>query len=94
MFGRMCLRSSGSHENSCFGIESLETRRLLTAVLSNGVLTVKGTEAADVITVGKNSAGQLAVYENNVLKGTFAWGSVNSICAVLSRCEASVTSCP
>jgi Ca2+-binding RTX toxin-like protein len=60
-------------------VESLEERRLMSFTLSSGVLTVNGTEADDIITVGKNSLGQLALYENNALTAAFDWASVGKI---------------
>jgi Ca2+-binding RTX toxin-like protein len=47
--------------------ESIESRTLLSATLNNGLLTVSGTEAADVVTVVDNGAGQIAVNVNGTI---------------------------
>jgi Ca2+-binding RTX toxin-like protein len=51
--------------------ESLESRRLLTATLENGVLTVTGTGNADFIAVRPVPGAQLAVYEGRPTTSTF-----------------------
>ncbi len=59
-------------------LESLETRRCLAAALSSGVLTITGTEAADVIEVDLRDNGQLKV-EIGTSEQRFSYSAVNSI---------------
>jgi Ca2+-binding RTX toxin-like protein len=63
--------------------ETLETRKLLSASLANGTLTIAGTAAADNIYVTIGAGSKVNVYENNVLKGSFASTSVKKIVANL-----------
>ena len=43
--------------------ETLESRRMFSVSLANGLLTVNGTGAADTISIHKNTTGQLVVVE-------------------------------
>src|SRR5215203_4124102 len=47
-------------------LEPIEPRRLFAAVLSGGVLTITGTERADLIEVDLRDKGELKVEVNNV----------------------------
>lgn len=59
-------------------VEGLEGRRLLSAALVNGVLTVNGTAGADRIEVERPSADRLRV-EVNGARRTFAYAAVQRI---------------
>lgn len=58
-------------------IETLETRRLMSASLSGGVLTVNGTDNIDNIDLSLSN-GKIVVKRNNVVEGQFTATAVNS----------------
>src|SRR4051812_15356214 len=62
-----------------FGLESLETRRMLavSASVSNGTLNITGTSGNDTITVNKKSNGKVAVNGNGNFSG-FTKISINA----------------
>jgi Ca2+-binding RTX toxin-like protein len=64
----------------CFGtpIEQLERRHLLSAVLENGVLTVTGTEGADVIEFDRTTLTNMKV-EVNDDESNFDFAAINRI---------------
>jgi Ca2+-binding RTX toxin-like protein len=64
-------------------LETLETRRLLSASLSNGVLTLTGTEAADNFYLNAAPGGKLGVYESGKPNVFFTLTSVKKIVAKL-----------
>src|SRR5438105_3607424 len=58
--------------------ESLETRTMMSASLSNGVLTITETNGADTVVVGKNPQGKFFVTENGI-PSLFLWNAVNKV---------------
>jgi len=59
-------------------MEAMEQRRMMSASVANGVLTVIGTEAADRVEIDQD-AGSVYVFENNILTKLVPASSVNSI---------------
>jgi Ca2+-binding RTX toxin-like protein len=62
----------------CVVVQFLESRRLLAASLSAGVLTVTGTNSADIIELDLRDNGQLKVEINDV-EQNFSYSAVNRI---------------
>jgi Ca2+-binding RTX toxin-like protein len=60
-------------------VELVESRCLLSASASGGVLTVTGTEFADNILVTANSSGQISVTINNQLQAGSPFSGITSI---------------
>jgi Ca2+-binding RTX toxin-like protein len=59
-------------------LENLENRRLMSAVLNNGLLTITGTEGNDRIEVD-TAGGTVYVFENNILSRAFPDVQVTTI---------------
>jgi Ca2+-binding RTX toxin-like protein len=60
-------------------MESLESRRLMSATLENGTLRIVSGDGADDVTVGLSGSGpRIRVTENGV-NSSFAWGDVQRI---------------
>src|SRR5688572_21728289 len=75
---REFTRAKGEiHPMSAKFFESLEKRQLMSATLRNGVLTIEGTELADVIAVSQD-ATRVRVNENGVASA-FAASQVRSV---------------
>ena len=81
LFGRLCRRSEipdRAPAPAAPMVEGLEDRRLLSAVLSNGVLTVTGTAGADRIEMERVSSDRLRVRENGRDR-TFSYATVQRV---------------
>src|SRR4051794_23958530 len=78
---RTSKTTKSNHRNSSSAgkhMEEMEQRRMMSASVANGVLTIIGTDAADHVEIDQD-AGSVYVFENNILTKLVPASSVNAI---------------